>query len=271
MARASWPWPGPAGRAGKRVIVFKAGRTALGAQAAASHTASLAGDYAVAHACLTAAGRRRGGIAGRIRGSDQDLHVACTADRPAAAGRHPEQRRIRMLHRHGRAGRSATRRPSTPAPAPSWTRPCRPTRTATIRSTPRRWPAPTAGRARRPPSSPARRSIARSCPRCRSRRPWTICRAIRRGGTRRISRRRIAPPALLDIVRGATQTLGRRDRFRTLYDPMAGCSRAGMPVFRKIDRAVRALAAFCRRRCKHEKVLDRHSGAGRVHRRSGWV
>lgn len=41
---------------GKRVIVFKAGRTALGAQAAASHTASLAGDYAVAHACLTAAG-----------------------------------------------------------------------------------------------------------------------------------------------------------------------------------------------------------------------
>ncbi|PJA75681.1 hypothetical protein CO151_05720 [bacterium CG_4_9_14_3_um_filter_65_15] len=42
--------------AGKRVIVFKAGRTALGAQAAASHTASLAGDYAVARACLESAG-----------------------------------------------------------------------------------------------------------------------------------------------------------------------------------------------------------------------
>lgn len=41
---------------GKVVIAFKAGKTALGAQAAASHTASLAGDYAVAHACLEAAG-----------------------------------------------------------------------------------------------------------------------------------------------------------------------------------------------------------------------
>ena len=43
-------------RAGKTVIAFKAGKTALGAQAAASHTASLAGDYAVARACLKSAG-----------------------------------------------------------------------------------------------------------------------------------------------------------------------------------------------------------------------
>ncbi len=41
---------------GKRVIIFKAGKTALGAQAAASHTASLAGDYAVARSCLASAG-----------------------------------------------------------------------------------------------------------------------------------------------------------------------------------------------------------------------
>ncbi len=41
---------------GKRVIIYKAGKTALGAQAAASHTASLAGDYAVARACLVKAG-----------------------------------------------------------------------------------------------------------------------------------------------------------------------------------------------------------------------
>ncbi len=41
---------------GKRVIVFKAGKTALGAKAAASHTASLAGDYAIARGCLEAAG-----------------------------------------------------------------------------------------------------------------------------------------------------------------------------------------------------------------------
>ncbi len=41
---------------GKRVIIFKAGKTALGALAAASHTASLAGDYAVARSCLLSAG-----------------------------------------------------------------------------------------------------------------------------------------------------------------------------------------------------------------------
>ena len=41
---------------GGRVIAFKAGRTALGAQAAQSHTASLAGDYAVAKDLLEDAG-----------------------------------------------------------------------------------------------------------------------------------------------------------------------------------------------------------------------
>lgn len=41
---------------GKRVIAFKAGKTPLGAQAAQSHTASLAGDYAVARSLLCQAG-----------------------------------------------------------------------------------------------------------------------------------------------------------------------------------------------------------------------
>jgi acyl-CoA synthetase (NDP forming) len=41
---------------GRRVIVYKAGQTALGAEAARSHTASLAGDYAVARALLENAG-----------------------------------------------------------------------------------------------------------------------------------------------------------------------------------------------------------------------
>jgi acyl-CoA synthetase (NDP forming) len=41
---------------GRQVIVFKAGKTALGAEAARSHTASLAGDYAVAKAVLEGAG-----------------------------------------------------------------------------------------------------------------------------------------------------------------------------------------------------------------------
>jgi acyl-CoA synthetase (NDP forming) len=41
---------------GRTVIVFKAGKTALGARAAASHTASLAGDYAVAQSLMSQAG-----------------------------------------------------------------------------------------------------------------------------------------------------------------------------------------------------------------------
>jgi acyl-CoA synthetase (NDP forming) len=41
---------------GRTVIVFKAGKTPLGARAAASHTASLAGDYAVARSLMVRAG-----------------------------------------------------------------------------------------------------------------------------------------------------------------------------------------------------------------------
>lgn len=42
--------------AGRRVLVYKAGRTPLGARAAESHTASLAGDWEVARALLEGAG-----------------------------------------------------------------------------------------------------------------------------------------------------------------------------------------------------------------------
>ena len=41
---------------GKRVLAFKGGKTALGAKAAQSHTASLAGDYAVARSLMEEAG-----------------------------------------------------------------------------------------------------------------------------------------------------------------------------------------------------------------------
>ena len=41
---------------GRAVVVYKAGKTAAGAKAAASHTASIAGDYAVARALMTEAG-----------------------------------------------------------------------------------------------------------------------------------------------------------------------------------------------------------------------
>jgi acyl-CoA synthetase (NDP forming) len=42
--------------AGRHVLVYKAGRTALGAQAARSHTAALAGDWEIARALLEGAG-----------------------------------------------------------------------------------------------------------------------------------------------------------------------------------------------------------------------
>jgi acyl-CoA synthetase (NDP forming) len=41
---------------GRRILAFKAGKTALGAKAAQSHTASLAGDYAVARSLMQQAG-----------------------------------------------------------------------------------------------------------------------------------------------------------------------------------------------------------------------
>ncbi|MBK8166350.1 MAG: acetate--CoA ligase family protein [bacterium] len=70
---------------GMRVVMFKAGRTALGAQAAASHTASLAGDYAVARACLEEAGVD---VAGSLD-EFEDLIRTFTllAGRPAAGNR----------------------------------------------------------------------------------------------------------------------------------------------------------------------------------------
>jgi acyl-CoA synthetase (NDP forming) len=72
-------------RRGLRVVIFKAGRTALGAQAAASHTASLAGDYAVARACLEDAGVT---VAGSLD-EFEDLIRTFTllADRPAQGPR----------------------------------------------------------------------------------------------------------------------------------------------------------------------------------------
>jgi acyl-CoA synthetase (NDP forming) len=80
-------------RRGKRVIVFKAGKTALGAQAAASHTASLAGDYAVARACLAAAGAD---VAESLD-EFEDLIMTFTM----LAGRRPRGRRVGILSNAG--------------------------------------------------------------------------------------------------------------------------------------------------------------------------
>jgi acyl-CoA synthetase (NDP forming) len=80
-------------RLGKRVIVFKAGKTALGAQAAASHTASLAGDYAVARSCLVEAGCD---VAETLDGFE-DLIKTFTL----LAGRNPGHRRVGIISNAG--------------------------------------------------------------------------------------------------------------------------------------------------------------------------
>ncbi len=84
---------GQARRRGKRVVVFKAGKTALGARAAASHTASLAGDYAVARACLESAGAT---VASSLDEFEDLLKTFCLL-----AGRDPGRRRVGIISNAG--------------------------------------------------------------------------------------------------------------------------------------------------------------------------
>ena len=69
----------------KPVIVLKAGKTAAGTRAVTSHTASLAGDYDVARSCLEAAGV----VVAESLDEFEDLIKTFTllGDRPAAGGR----------------------------------------------------------------------------------------------------------------------------------------------------------------------------------------
>ena len=70
---------------GKTVIVFKAGKTPLGAKAAASHTASLAGDYDVARFCLEHAGVL---VCGTLNEFEDNLKIfTLLGGRPAAGNR----------------------------------------------------------------------------------------------------------------------------------------------------------------------------------------
>ncbi|MHB8080536.1 MAG: acetate--CoA ligase family protein [Candidatus Krumholzibacteriia bacterium] len=231
---------------GQRVIVFKAGRTALGAQAAASHTASLAGDYAVAHACLTAAGV----TVAESLDEFEDLIKTFTLlhARPAAG------RRVGILSNAGFECATATdvldglrlaafdvdTRAALDAALPSYAH-----RDNPIDATPI---AGTDGWARAA-------GAVLACPEV----DCAILSAVP------------VTPALDNLPRdpqgrhaedldapgsqaGRMLELWRRDRkpwvavvdAGPLYDPLASrLERGGVPVFRKIDRAVRALAAFC--------------------------
>ncbi len=71
---------------GRHVVVFKAGQTALGAEAAKSHTASLAGDYAVAKSLLEGAGVQVAQTLDMFEDLHEGPHDARRpAGRPAAA------------------------------------------------------------------------------------------------------------------------------------------------------------------------------------------
>ena len=231
---------------GQRVIIFKAGRTALGAQAAASHTASLAGDYAVAHACLTAAGV----TVAESLDEFEDLIKTFTL----LHGRPAMGRRVGILSNAGFECSTATdaladlqlatfdigTRAALDAALPSYAHRDNPIDATPIADTDG-WTRAAAAVLGCPgvdcailsavPVSPALDNLPRdpqgrhgedlespgSQPRRmldlwgRDRKPWV---------------------AVIDAG--------------SLYDPMAlMLERGGVPVFRKIDRATRALAAFC--------------------------
>lgn len=80
--------------AGKPVLIMKVGRSQLGAKAAASHTASIAGDDLVANAIFEEFG------AIRVQSADQLLDFA----RVAAHGIYPEPNRLGVLTVSGGAG-----------------------------------------------------------------------------------------------------------------------------------------------------------------------
>jgi acyl-CoA synthetase (NDP forming) len=238
---------GEARRRGKRVVVFKAGKTPLGAKAAASHTASLAGDYAVARACLEAAGAD---VAASLD-EFEDLLKTFTllSGRPAAG------QRVGILSNAGfecstvtdalagleLAPFDAGTRAALDAALPSIAHRDNPVDATPMAGT-EAYAAASAAILDGPdvdvailsavPVTGALDTLARAAdgshredieqPASLGRR-WLEILATRR------------KPAVVVIDSGA------------LYDPLCRqIEAAGVPVFRKIDRAARAVAAFCR-------------------------
>jgi len=71
-------------QSGRTVILYRAGRTAAGSLAASSHTASIAGDYAVTRELAAAAGAL---IAETLEDFEDLVRVACALDSRQLAGR----------------------------------------------------------------------------------------------------------------------------------------------------------------------------------------
>jgi acyl-CoA synthetase (NDP forming) len=83
---------------GKKIVMYKTGRTAEGAAAVASHTASMAGNYEVFHRILTDAGvMLPDTLNERDRGRDQDVLAPLRQGDTWQENRHHRQRRFRVL------------------------------------------------------------------------------------------------------------------------------------------------------------------------------
>jgi acyl-CoA synthetase (NDP forming) len=232
---------------GKRVIVFKAGKTDLGARAAASHTASLAGDYAVARASLLAAGAEVAESLDRF----EDLVKTFTLLHGKPAG----GRRTAIISNAGfecstvtdqlgdleLAVLDAPAREALAAALPPYAHRDNPVDATPIADTEAYarsaeallWsPRVDLAIVSTVPVTPALENLPRAAD---ASHPEDL-QGPASQAARLIPLLRASPkPAVLVVDSGA------------LYDPLCRtCEEAGIPVFRKIDRAAWALQAFCR-------------------------
>jgi acyl-CoA synthetase (NDP forming) len=234
-------------RRGKRVVVFKAGKTALGARAAASHTASLAGDYAVAAACLRAAGVD----VAETLDEFEDLLKTFTL----LAGRRGNGRRVGILSNAGfecstvmdalgdleLASFDADTRAALDAALPGIAHRDNPVDATPMADTDA-YAAATAAILAAPDTDAAILSAV----------PVTGALETLPASETGAHREDIeSPEALghrwLELLRDSAKPAVVVIDSGRMYDPLCRqLESAGVPVFRKIDRAARALAAFCR-------------------------
>jgi acyl-CoA synthetase (NDP forming) len=234
-------------RLGKRVIIFKAGKTALGAQAAASHTASLAGDYAVAQACLESAGAT---VAGSLD-EFEDLLKTFTL----LAGRRAAGVRTGIISNAGfecstvmdqLGGLELATFDSVTQAKLDEVLPGYAHRSNPIDCTPMTGTEAFAASCRAilecpdvdvailssVPVTPALDNLPAD--------PEAI-------HSEDINGPRSQPTLMVDIITGSAKPAVVVVDSGEIYDPMCRIiEKAGIPVFRKIDRAARALAAYCR-------------------------
>ncbi len=231
---------------GQRVIVLKAGKTALGAEAAASHTASLAGDYDIARASLASAGVT---VADTL-----DFFEDCIKTFTLLAGKRPVGRRIGIISNAGfecsivmdeLEGFELARFDAATEALLDEVLPSFAHRTNPVDCTPMTATEPFLRSTQAIlDCSQVDLAIISSVP---------VTPALENlepdrfgAHTENLYAPTSQPQRLGEILGSATKPAVVVVDSGRIYDPMAlMIERAGVPVFRKIDRAARALAAFC--------------------------